>query len=61
VRRFMEEEARFRMVELKDPDRYKMLVAAAERHVAERRLVYEQLAALRVAAVAPTSKEPSHG
>ena len=44
----MEEEARFRMVELADPDRYLRLVAAAEHAAKERRAFYEELAKLRV-------------
>ncbi len=48
MRKYMEEEARFRMVELADPDRYLRLVAAAERAAHERRAFYEELAKLRV-------------
>ncbi len=48
MRKYMEEEARFRMVELADPDRYQMLTAAAERASKERRTFYEELAKLRV-------------
>ena len=41
---YMEHEARFRMVELRDPDRYRQLVTAAEQAVQERHQLYEQLA-----------------
>jgi pyruvate-ferredoxin/flavodoxin oxidoreductase len=44
MREYMQEEPRFRMIELKDPARYNELVAAAERATAERRAFYEQLA-----------------
>ncbi len=48
MRRFMEEEARFRMVELRDPERYERLVAAAEAAARERRSLYLQLAGIRI-------------
>jgi pyruvate-ferredoxin/flavodoxin oxidoreductase len=48
MRKYMEEEARFRMVELADPERYLRLVDAAERAAKERRTFYEELAKLRV-------------
>ena len=44
----MEEEARFRMVELRDPDRYERLVNAAEVAAKERRSLYLQLAGIRI-------------
>jgi pyruvate-ferredoxin/flavodoxin oxidoreductase len=46
LRRFMEEEARFRMVELRDPERYEWLLRAAEYATTERRALYMQLANL---------------
>jgi pyruvate-ferredoxin/flavodoxin oxidoreductase len=49
----MEQEARFRMVELRDPDRYRHLVGLARVHVAERRALYEQLAQIHLDARAP--------
>jgi pyruvate-ferredoxin/flavodoxin oxidoreductase len=49
VRSYMQEEARFRMVELRDPERYERLVRLAEEGVAERRSLYMQLAGIRVA------------
>jgi pyruvate-ferredoxin/flavodoxin oxidoreductase len=50
VRDYMKNEGRFRMVELKDPERYQRLLARAERDAASRHSIYEQLAALHVAA-----------
>ncbi len=47
-REYMKNEGRFRMVALKDPKRFEMLVAAAEEYSARRRTVYEQLAAVHV-------------
>jgi pyruvate-ferredoxin/flavodoxin oxidoreductase len=48
MRSYMQEEARFRMVELRDPERYERLVRAAEENVAERRSLYMQLAGIRL-------------
>ncbi len=48
MRDYMREEARFRMVELRDPERFDHLVHAAERAVAERHALYEQLAEIRL-------------
>jgi pyruvate-ferredoxin/flavodoxin oxidoreductase len=50
MRAYMQEEARFRMVELRDPARYARLVDAAERAVHERHALYEQLAKIRLPA-----------
>ena len=44
VAAYMESEARFRMVELRSPERYAMLVNAAREAVRQRRALYEQLA-----------------
>jgi len=43
IRRYMEEEARFRMVELRDPERYERLLHAAEQGVRRRHSLYKQL------------------
>jgi len=43
MRDYMREEARFRMVEMRDPDRYEHLVAEAERAVRIRHDLYAQL------------------
>jgi pyruvate-ferredoxin/flavodoxin oxidoreductase len=54
----MKNEARFRMVELRDPARYEQLLRAAEDHVRRRHSIYEQLAGLRVTVQA---SEPPRG
>jgi pyruvate-ferredoxin/flavodoxin oxidoreductase len=48
VQEYMRNETRFRMVEKLDPERFKRLLAAAEREASRRVAVYEQLSALRV-------------
>ncbi len=48
IRKYMEEEARFRMVELRDPDRYERLVKAAEQAAVERRELYLQLSGIHL-------------
>ncbi len=48
IRAYLREEARFRMVELRDPDRFERLADAAEHAVADRHAVYEQLAHIRL-------------
>ena len=48
MRRYMEEEARFRMVELRDPERYERLVQSAEMAAIERRSLYLQLAGIHI-------------
>jgi pyruvate-ferredoxin/flavodoxin oxidoreductase len=50
VRDYMKNEGRFRMVELKNPERYQRLLVRAERDAASRHSIYEQLAALHVPA-----------
>ena len=44
----MRNEARFQMVEKQDPERYKRLLARAEKTSAQRFAVYQQLAGLTV-------------
>ena len=51
VARYMENEARFRMVELRSPDRYVELVAAAREAVRQRWSLYDQLAKVHTPAV----------
>lgn len=46
--RYMQEEARFRMVQLSDPDRYQQLVRLAEKAVHERHAIYAQLAQIQI-------------
>jgi pyruvate-ferredoxin/flavodoxin oxidoreductase len=48
LKRFTENETRFRMVEKIDPDRFKRLAAAAQREVTQRFAVYQQLAGLTI-------------
>ncbi|MEO8706063.1 MAG: pyruvate:ferredoxin (flavodoxin) oxidoreductase [Kofleriaceae bacterium] len=48
VATYMEQEARFRMVELRSPERYAMLLQAAREAVHQRRSLYEQLAKIHV-------------
>ncbi|MEC7376367.1 MAG: thiamine pyrophosphate-dependent enzyme, partial [Pseudomonadota bacterium] len=46
MRAYMQEESRFRMLELRDPERYEQLVAAAAEAAAEQRALYRQLAGI---------------
>jgi pyruvate-ferredoxin/flavodoxin oxidoreductase len=55
VAQYMENEARFRMVELRSPERYATLLAAAREAVRQRQALYEQLARIHL----PT--EEHHG
>ena len=48
IRSYMEQEARFRMVEMRDPERFTQLVHAAEDAVRDRHAFYEQLAQIRL-------------
>ena len=48
LRDYLREVARFRMVELRDPERFEHFVAASTRAVAERHALYEQLARIRL-------------
>jgi pyruvate-ferredoxin/flavodoxin oxidoreductase len=50
LREYLEREARFRMVELADPDRYERLVTAGEAAIARRHALYEQLARVHLPA-----------
>jgi pyruvate-ferredoxin/flavodoxin oxidoreductase len=52
-RKYMANEGRFRMVELRDPARYEQLLEAAELHVRRRTALYEQIA--RIHAPDPTA------
>ncbi len=53
VRDYMKNEARFRMVEKRNPERFKQLQAAAERQAAERFSIYQQLAGIVVSKADP--------
>jgi len=46
LREYMRNEARFRMVEKQDPERYRRLLVRAERESRQREGVYRQLAGL---------------
>jgi pyruvate-ferredoxin/flavodoxin oxidoreductase len=48
VKDYMRNETRFRMVETQDPERYKLLLRAAERDAARRFAVYEQLSGVTI-------------
>jgi pyruvate-ferredoxin/flavodoxin oxidoreductase len=48
MREYMEHEARFRMVELRDPDRYQQLVTAAEHAARDRHELYAQVARIHL-------------
>lgn len=50
VASYMENETRFRMVELRSPDRYQALVRAARDAVRQRWSMYEQLAKIHLPA-----------
>jgi pyruvate-ferredoxin/flavodoxin oxidoreductase len=52
VKDYMRNETRFRMVETQDPERYKLLLKAAERDAAQRFAVYQQLSSVTI----PTGK-----
>jgi pyruvate-ferredoxin/flavodoxin oxidoreductase len=47
-REYMRGETRFRMVEKRDPQRFRRLIAMAEREAAQRIAVYQQLAGITV-------------
>ncbi len=59
ARDYMRNETRFRMVEKLDPDRFKRLLAAAERDARQRYAVYQQLAGLTIPRIAVEEQEPS--
>jgi pyruvate-ferredoxin/flavodoxin oxidoreductase len=58
VRDYMAAEARFRMVERLDPERFKKLADAAQREVERRLKVYAHLAKLELGAKAATATTP---
>lgn len=57
VGKYMSQETRFRMVEKIDPDRFRHLAKAAQRHATQRVKLYEHMAALSLAS--PIGKGPS--
>ncbi len=58
---YMEQEARFRMVELRSPERYRALVAAAREAVRQRRSLYEQLSHIHLPLPSSTPEGSEHG
>jgi len=60
VRDYMMNEARFRMVEKKDPRRFAELLALAEETTKQRMSIYEQLAGLKVAAAVGRAPTPGN-
>ncbi|MFM7141356.1 MAG: hypothetical protein ACKO2K_05510, partial [Alphaproteobacteria bacterium] len=52
---YMENEARFRMVQLRSPERYAALLEASRNAVVQRRALYEQLAKIQL------PQEKGHG
>ncbi len=54
---YMKGEARFRMVQKRDPDHFRALMAAAEHEVDQRYAVYERLAGLVLPASGPGNAE----
>jgi pyruvate-ferredoxin/flavodoxin oxidoreductase len=59
VRDYMQNEARFRMVERADPARYKTFVAESQAAAQQRYAVYQQLAGITVPVVEPKADESS--
>jgi pyruvate-ferredoxin/flavodoxin oxidoreductase len=57
VKAYMQNEARFRMVERMDRDRFKQLAAAAQREATQRFAVHQQLAGIRVPVVPEEAEE----
>jgi pyruvate-ferredoxin/flavodoxin oxidoreductase len=58
ARQYMRNETRFRMVEKLDPERFKKLLASAERQAKQRVAVYKQLAGLTIPLVPDAEPEP---
>ena len=56
VGEYMSQETRFRMVEKIDPDRFRHLAKAAQRHATQRVKLYEHLAALSMGDVKSNGK-----
>lgn len=58
---FMRNETRFRIVEHQEPERFRHLVAEAQRHNAYRTALYQQLATVVPSAVASGQRPPKEG
>jgi pyruvate-ferredoxin/flavodoxin oxidoreductase len=59
TRDYMRNETRFRMVEKQDPERFRRLLAMAEREARQRYAVYRQLAGLTIPRVSASEEEPA--
>jgi pyruvate-ferredoxin/flavodoxin oxidoreductase len=59
ARDYMRNETRFRMVEKLDPERFKRLLAKAEREALQRYAVYQQLAGLTIPRIAEEAEQPA--
>jgi len=59
LRDYLRNEARFRMVEARDPQRFRELMASAERQAARRMAVYQQLATVAIPAFPEATEEPA--
>ena len=57
----MSQEARFRMVELRSPARYRALLDASREVVRQRRALYEQLSAIHMPLPLTTPEGGNHG
>jgi pyruvate-ferredoxin/flavodoxin oxidoreductase len=61
MKAYMQEEARFRMLELRDPRRYEQLVAAASEAATEQRELYKQLAGIHFEPHEHPESDPKEG
>jgi pyruvate-ferredoxin/flavodoxin oxidoreductase len=59
ARQYMRNETRFRMVEKLDPERFKKLLASAEKQAKQRVAVYKQLAGLTVPQIPDVEPQPA--
>jgi pyruvate-ferredoxin/flavodoxin oxidoreductase len=58
---YMAQEARFRMVELRSPERYRLLLDAAREAVRQRGALYDQLSNIHLPLPLPASEGSDHG
>ncbi|MCK7547670.1 pyruvate:ferredoxin (flavodoxin) oxidoreductase [Marinobacter koreensis] len=61
MKEYMQEEARFRMLELRDPERYEQLVAAATEAAHDQRELYKQLAGIHFEPHEHVESDPEEG
>jgi pyruvate-ferredoxin/flavodoxin oxidoreductase len=59
ARDYMSQETRFRMVEKQDPERYKRLLATAERQARQHYAVYQQLAGVTIPKIEDETETPA--